>query len=57
MSIYDQLIDTVLNLERLEHRLYKNYSYTGKWLKVICTYYYWGGAKQSPFFFQDKRQF
>lgn len=35
MSIYDQIKDMVLNLERLEHRLYKEYPYTGKMLKVI----------------------
>ncbi|VVC38387.1 Dynein heavy chain, domain-2,Dynein heavy chain domain,Dynein heavy chain, P-loop containing D4 domain,P- [Cinara cedri] len=34
MSVYDQLIDIVLNLERLEHRLFKNFTYTDKLLKV-----------------------
>lgn len=34
MSIYDQIKDMVLNLERLEHRIYEDYPYTGKILKV-----------------------
>lgn len=39
MSIYDQIRDMVLSLERLEHRLYKDYPYTGKTLKVSNLYF------------------
>lgn len=34
MSIYDQIREMVMNLERLEHRLYKDYPYTIKILQV-----------------------
>ena len=34
MSIYDHIRDMVMNLERLEHRLYKDYPYTNKILQV-----------------------
>ncbi|XP_026811506.1 dynein heavy chain 7, axonemal-like [Rhopalosiphum maidis] len=34
MSIYEQIRDMVMNLERLEHRLYKDYPYTNKILQV-----------------------
>lgn len=34
ISIYDQIKDMVLHLDRLEHRLYKDYPYTGQILKV-----------------------
>lgn len=34
MSIYDQIKEMVKHLDRLEHRLYKDYPYTEKTLKV-----------------------
>ncbi|XP_050432703.1 dynein axonemal heavy chain 7-like isoform X2 [Adelges cooleyi] len=34
MSVYDQIKDIVMNLERIEHRLNKNYAYTAKILNV-----------------------
>lgn len=44
MSIYEQIRDMVMNLERLEHRLYENYLHTTKILKVNLPY------KSSVFF-------
>lgn len=38
MSIYDQIKDMVMNLERLEHRLYKDYPHTSKILDVHLQY-------------------
>lgn len=38
ISIYDNIKDMVLNLERLEHRLYKDYPHTQKILKVKLCY-------------------
>lgn len=34
MSIYDYIRFIVLNLDRLEHKLYKDYKYTAKILMV-----------------------
>lgn len=34
MNIYDRINNMVFNLDRLEHRLYKDYPYTGKILNV-----------------------
>jgi hypothetical protein len=38
MSIYDNIKDMVLNLERLEHRLYKHYPHTQTILNVKLYY-------------------
>lgn len=34
MSVYDRISNMVFNLERIEHRLYKDYPYTSKILNV-----------------------